>query len=75
MFEKATAEDYVGMARGAKPKWPMAMMEVGDKVIIKHGQYGKSNPQIYPHIYGHQTGKKFMTKTMDDRSIMVIRIA
>ena len=49
----------------AKPtprkKWPFSGMKIGDVIEVKYGEYGKSNPQTYVHVYGKQSGMRFKT--------------
>lgn len=47
---------------GSKSKWPLASMLVGEKITVETGQYGKADPQIYPHNYGKKYCKKFTTR-------------
>jgi hypothetical protein len=47
---------------GSKSKWPLAGMALGEKITVEIGQYGKADPQIYPHNYGKKYGKKFTTR-------------
>ena len=56
-------------------KWPMRKMRVGDVVTVKRGEYGDSNPQIYAHSYGKQSGKKFATKEIAPETYRIVRIA
>lgn len=61
---------------GAKPKWPLSDMDVGQSVEIRHGDYGKSPPQTYAHSYGRQSGKKFKTERIkESAAFRITRIA
>lgn len=74
MFEKATEQEMSSAIRnGAKRKWPLHEMEVGDAVTIKAGEFGKTSPQIYAHGYGHKSGKVFSTRLLPDGSYRIWR--
>jgi hypothetical protein len=52
---------------GVTPSWPFYSMKVGQTIIMKQGQYGKSNPQTYAHTVAAQSNMRFTTsKQCDD---------
>ncbi len=74
IFEKATADEMAKVGRrGAKAKWPLGEMSVGDAVTIENGQYGKSSPQNYPHTYGQKRGMTFSITKVSGTSYRIVR--
>lgn len=78
MFRKLTDAELERVRRAPKTgwrksKWPLKDMAVGDEVIIRKGEYGKSNPQVYAHTYGRAHGKKFFTETIDLDVYRIVR--
>ena len=50
---------------GVRIDWPFNKMDIGEIVTIKdHKLIGRG--QIYAHLYGRSSGKKFKTKKVDD---------
>ena len=75
-FDRATKEEMALVGKkGAKQKWPMPEMHVGDAITITQGEYGASNVSTYPHIYGKMSGKKFSCRKVSEGVYRIIRIS
>jgi len=70
---KQASAFVVKRSRGAPPKHPFAVMEVGDEIhIYKNKKY----LQAYCHVYGRSSGKKFKTRTNEcSRTLYIKRVA
>jgi hypothetical protein len=51
---------------GVATSWPFYSMKVGQTIIMKQGQYGKSNPQTYAHTVAAQSNMRFTTSKQGD---------
>lgn len=56
--------------RGAKPKHPFSKMDVGDSVLMQDKKM-----QVYCHVYGRQSGKKFVTRKQPCGGVRIWRTA
>lgn len=56
-----------------RKEWPFKDMAIGDCIVVK-GNDGKK-AQIYCHVYGRQSDKKFKTRSVKGTGMAIIREA
>lgn len=58
----------------ARQDYPYKHMEVGDSVLIDPSFGNLGVAQVYAHVYGRQTGRKFKTRNIPE-GLRVWRVA
>lgn len=69
MFKKADSNAI----RPQRVKWPFKNMQVGEAVEFEPCLAQRA--QLYAHVYGRQSGKKFYTSTQPGGAMYIERIA
>ena len=69
-YVKNSTENFEIIGRN---EWPFKDMAIGDCIIVK-GDVG-IKAQIYCHVYGRQSNKKFKTKSVKGMGLAIIREA